>query len=69
MLIRAFGFVSIWDKQFTTDAHQCAADIRSMKLEALSLNGLSGAFIVLLVGYLISLVVLMGERIQFSCAH
>ena len=71
--MEAGGFINVWWKQFSSDPTRCLSMIQQeMKSsligsgggtkKRLTLNGLSGAFIVLLVGYVLGICTFVVER-------
>ncbi len=68
------GLIPQWSKQNKPDVHQCIDKRKrhSRIIEdsvTVSLRGMSGAFLVLLVGYGLSIFVFIGERVRFMYQH
>ena len=69
------GLLKIWTNRYLPDLHQCidspkssrkAKDDRNNNRSKVSLSNVMGAFVVLLVGYIASFFVFIGEKIIFS---
>ncbi len=74
MRISEAGLMSQWTKRNIPDVHQCliTKKKRSRIIEdslTVSLRGMSGAFVVLLVGFALSVIVFIGERVRFWYLH
>jgi hypothetical protein len=66
MRMREAGLIDEWNKKFQPDARKCL--LKSKKnhnLKPLDLGNLFGAFVVVAVGFLVSLVIFMGEQFLY----
>jgi hypothetical protein len=71
--LRETGLISYWEKNFQADPRPCLNDNsqrrrgrdKSATPTRLSLKNLSGAFVILVVGYLIAFLVFLNEIIVF----
>jgi ionotropic glutamate receptor len=70
--MRDFGLLDFWAKWYQPDVRQClekADNIMQLKKSSkkdstrLSLKNLTGAFVILIVGYLVSFVAFLAEKI------
>ena len=72
--LRDFGLLDFWAKRFQPDLRQCLDEAgkimqpkkstgRKDSLSRLSIKNLTGAFVVLAVGYLVSFLVFLAEKI------
>lgn len=65
--MREAGLLIYWYKKGLADVHKCV-QFKSKgpvdQMEPLSLNGLTGAFFVLLFGYIIAIIWLLAEKIH-----
>ena len=64
MQMREMDLLDHWNKNFQPDAHQCLAHNRKKEIRSLRFKDLTGAFTVLLIGSLLSLVTFIGEKIM-----
>ena len=64
--MREAGLLTYWYKKGLADVHKCVQTKSKGSvdgMEPLSLNGLTGAFFVLLFGYIIAIIWLLAEKI------
>lgn len=67
MKMEAAGMFGLWWRRATTDPRRCMDEARARPITPrLKLKGLSGAFTVLGVGIILSLIAFFGERITFG---
>jgi len=58
------GLLAHWEKKYYPQPDRCLGDIKKVsRTQRISLNNLSGAFLVLLVGYAIALFAFIIEKI------
>lgn len=73
MRIREAGLVARWSKEVMADTRPCLGNKKRNDdldiIAPLSLASLTGAFVVLLIGIGVSLVVYLGEMVRFACGH
>ena len=69
--MRAIGLIDIWTQWYQPDVQQCLAEADKITKSApkkepprLSLKNLTGAFVVLLIGYLVSFLSFLAENIK-----
>jgi ionotropic glutamate receptor len=65
--LNQFGFIDFWIQSYQATPHRCLSQsVRKKKWETprLSLKNLTGAFAVLVIGYSVSFLVFIFERLQ-----
>lgn len=65
MELREFGLVDYWTVKYQPDPRPCLDKKNKHPLKSLTLSELSGVFIVLFIGFLVSFLVFIGEQIVF----
>lgn len=70
MQMREAGLTDLWNKKFQPDARKCLVKLKASKMKKqadkqLGLGNLIGSFVVLAIGFLVSLVVFVSEKIIF----
>ena len=60
--MREAGLIDEWNKKYNPDTRQCLDKNKKRNVKRLGLQNLSGAFVVLVAGSLVSLFVFMGEK-------
>ena len=66
--MREAGLLKQWSKEFAVDVHQCL-DHHKKKQDAnhapaLTLKSLTGSFVILCLGYTLSFIVLLSEKVR-----
>jgi hypothetical protein len=73
MEILDYGLLDIWAQRYQTDVRKCQDKAEKMmhlkpsldSPPSLSLKNLTGAFTILIVGYLVALFIFIGEKLIF----
>ena len=66
MEMREFGLIEHWEKKFTPQPDECFDKYKEIPDKPrISLKNLSGAFVVLVVGFAIALLVILIEKIVY----
>ena len=65
MRMREAGLLNTWISKFKPDARQCLTEQRKQTMKPLRLGNLSGAFVVLVIGILMSFTAFVGEKVIF----
>ena len=65
------GFINLWTKRYVADASRCLNNINKEKNDIISLtiDGLSGAFVVIAFGFGLSILVLVFEVTFKRCRN
>lgn len=66
MQLNEAGLISEWNKKFQPNAKPCLIKQKKRTAKALKLNHLTGAFILLATGTLMSFIAFFGERMLSS---
>lgn len=62
--MREAGLIDEWNKRFQPDARKCLLKSKNNhSLKPLELRNLFGAFVVIAVGCIVSLIIFMGEQL------